>query len=727
MESTNRFGGSRVTAGGTADLAPAWLEWALLAVALAVFVWRGVVPAWNHLLTDFPNYYLAGRLFREGFPLDRLYDWEWLQRQKDHLGLDQPLVGFVPLTMFSALLVAPLTSLSPLAAKQCWLVFNLALLPAIAWLLRAITGQPFRRVALIGLLAVVPLQTNFLFGQQHLFVLFLLTVATWCYFREHDVGAGAALAVGAAVKLYPAVFVLLLVRKRRWRALASLVVVGLLIGAAGIALFGVAPWEVYAREIVPRAVLRAEVTDPYDTHMSSLAGMLRRLLIFEPELNPHPLVHAPAAFALLQPLFTCAILAAGLWLLTPGRASPERERLDWAAMLAVVLLLSTGTPTYHLCALILAAVLAADSLMRTGWLNGARALLVVFLGLCLITQSWLPDAPAGWRILVAYPRVYALAVFWLLIVAAQRRLGGAAAEPVDRRRAARFGVAFAAIVVASSWSWVRHFDGQFGNYSRRLAGAVEGWPAAEPVVDGDAVFFVRMDPAGYVLDRTPALLRVSRPPGTDIFRPTVAPGASEGWAEAAAAGGSRVVRFSPRAEEISVAQLPAEIDDAATPVASADGSRLAFLRFQRGRGQLWVRARATGAQHPVTSADWDVLDFAFFPDSRIIFAARRGAEAGLFVVRAETGTPSPLLLSPRPVRWPAVSPDGRWLAYAAREAGNWQLWLLELDRGGSRRLTFADCSNVSPAWRSDSGTLVYASDCARGLALTTLVELQAVR
>ena len=82
-------GGSSGSSGAgarSADLAPPWLEWGLLAVALGLFIWRGFLPAWRHLLSDFPNYYLAGRLFRDGVPLDRLYDWEWLQRQKDHLG-----------------------------------------------------------------------------------------------------------------------------------------------------------------------------------------------------------------------------------------------------------------------------------------------------------------------------------------------------------------------------------------------------------------------------------------------------------------------------------------------------------------------------------------------------------------------------------------------------------------------------------------------------------------
>jgi len=71
-----------------------------------------------------------------------------------------------------------------------------------------------------------------------------------------------------------------------------------------------------------------------------------------------------------------------------------------------------------------------------------------------------------------------------------------------------------------------------------------------------------------------------------------------------------------------------------------------------------------------------------------------------------------------------VSPDGRWLAYAELDHGNWQLWLLALPGGERRRLTNADCNAISPAWRPDSKTLIYATDCGRGVALTALAELQ---
>ena len=69
----------------------------MLLVLLAVFVWRGLIPGWRSLNTDFSNYYLASRLYRQGYPLKRVYDWVWFQRQKDHPGVEQPLVSFIPL------------------------------------------------------------------------------------------------------------------------------------------------------------------------------------------------------------------------------------------------------------------------------------------------------------------------------------------------------------------------------------------------------------------------------------------------------------------------------------------------------------------------------------------------------------------------------------------------------------------------------------------------------
>src|SRR5258708_19110286 len=126
-----------------------WILFALLAAHIGV---RLLPRAWQTLNTDFSNYYLTARLAREHYDTSRVYEWIWLQRQKDHRDIDQRIVGMVPITPFSTLMMWPLTSLPPLTAKHVWLVVNLGLLVALAFLLRSITGLTLLRIAiLIGL------------------------------------------------------------------------------------------------------------------------------------------------------------------------------------------------------------------------------------------------------------------------------------------------------------------------------------------------------------------------------------------------------------------------------------------------------------------------------------------------------------------------------------------------------------------------------------------------
>ena len=70
------------------------VEYLLLGTLVAIFVWRGFVPAWKTVNSDFADYYLAARLYHQGYPLGQIYDWTWFQRQKDHAGIETPLVGF---------------------------------------------------------------------------------------------------------------------------------------------------------------------------------------------------------------------------------------------------------------------------------------------------------------------------------------------------------------------------------------------------------------------------------------------------------------------------------------------------------------------------------------------------------------------------------------------------------------------------------------------------------
>ena len=98
-----------------------WIEILLLAVLAAIFAGRAFAPAWRSLNTDFPNYYVAARLYSQGESLARIYDWIWFQRQKDHLGMEKRIVEFAPVTLYSAMPIVPLASMTPIEAKRYWL------------------------------------------------------------------------------------------------------------------------------------------------------------------------------------------------------------------------------------------------------------------------------------------------------------------------------------------------------------------------------------------------------------------------------------------------------------------------------------------------------------------------------------------------------------------------------------------------------------------------------
>src|SRR5215831_4445918 len=147
------------------------MEILVLLVLVAVFAWRGFVPAWRSLNTDFPNYYVAARLLARGDSLTRVYDWIWFQRQKDHAGVENRIVTFNPLTLYSALPIVPLTSFQPLSAKRWWLIVNLFFLGFSAFALHSITNMSGVRIAILMFLAIEPLQIHFLYGQLHIFVL----------------------------------------------------------------------------------------------------------------------------------------------------------------------------------------------------------------------------------------------------------------------------------------------------------------------------------------------------------------------------------------------------------------------------------------------------------------------------------------------------------------------------------------------------------------------------
>lgn len=708
------------------------IEYLSLFLLAGVFLQRGFLPGWRSLNTDFPDYYLAARLYHQGYPLEQIYDWTWTQRQKDHIGIDQPIVGFAVLTPFSLLPVLPFASLSPLEAKRAWLLVNLAFLGLTAWLLHRMSTLGLRRVSIIIFLAMVPLRTNFLFGQEYVLLLLLLTGAAWLYLRNKRVAAGVVLAIAAALKIYPGLFVLFFARKKQWRSAVSLVAGSVACWAISVALFGVETVRIYLEEVLPWP-LRAEGQDPYNVTWNSFSALLHRLFVAEPDLNPHPLIHAPTAYAILQPICQVLIFVPLVWLMRPSCGDAPSEKLEWGAFIAMLLMLSTNPASYDFAALILVAVFAVGYLMATDRQWQAVGTLILYALVSYPTYRWVPHVITGWRVFLAFPRLWSMALLWIALLAVLWQ----ATPSCERARlkwpgAAIFCGLSLCLLALGTVVNLLHLRNEFDNYGSRMMSAPNVLLATDPVIAGDKALFTAMSLNGYVTGEfaksDPRLLDFA----ADSFHPAGGPALPWGWVEVTGTR-SNVIRFPLDAAVRPLGQEVVEAEDAEKPAVSPDGRWLAFIRETQGRGALWLRqlepARPghhnTAAERRLSPADLDVLDIGFDSRDSIIFSARRGRQPRLFTVGPESGAVTGQV-SRSPRRYPAASPDGRWLAFSQREGSSWQVWVEDLATHSDRQLTHSDCNSIAPAWYPDSRHLVYASDCARGYGMTALCRIQAI-
>jgi Tol biopolymer transport system component len=181
-------------------------------------------------------------------------------------------------------------------------------------------------------------------------------------------------------------------------------------------------------------------------------------------------------------------------------------------------------------------------------------------------------------------------------------------------------------------------------------------------------------------------------------------------------GGSQLWTEVVGTRSIIESSFGPSILDAESPATLAGGNELAFLREIDGRKQLFVG----GQQLTTPTSGWNLDEISISPNSSIVVAATKNrGESRLYTVR---GVDQLELIPVGEARYPAISPDGRWLAFSTFQSGHWNLSLRNFSTLEVRRLTTVGCNQTQPAWLSDSKTLLYSSDCGRAQGFTAICK-----
>lgn len=128
-------------------------------------------------------------------------------------------------------------------------------------------------------LASVAAVSNLVMGQVNLPLALAVAGCALLLERGRETGAGVALGAAAAVKLFPALVGVWLLRQRAWRAVAAAALTGVAVVLAGLLAFGVGPTEAYVVRVLPREMAVASFTDgpdpaaPYATIRRQLTAL----------------------------------------------------------------------------------------------------------------------------------------------------------------------------------------------------------------------------------------------------------------------------------------------------------------------------------------------------------------------------------------------------------------------------------------------------------------------
>ena len=150
------------------------------------------------------------------------------------------------------------------------------------------------------------------------------------------------------------------------------------------------------------------------------------------------------------------------------------------------------------------------------------------------------------------------------------------------------------------------------------------------------------------------------------------------------------------------------------PAWSADGRSLLYLTDRGTGGGLPYRTRADGTGPPETliKTPFNFVGVTTSHDGRWVLVRRAATEAGngdIYGFKLGDSVLTPLLTTQAKEVSPAISPDGRWLAYESDESSTSEVYVRPFPDVGSGRWQVSLNGGTAPRWAHSGRELFYVN------------------
>ena len=168
--------------------------------------------------------------------------------------------------------------------------------------------------------------------------------------------------------------------------------------------------------------------------------------------------------------------------------------------------------------------------------------------------------------------------------------------------------------------------------------------------------------------------------------------------------------FVMNADGTNVLQITTNAAEDRKPAWSPDGTHIAIFSDRKDAGYFQLYAVDATCTTPETcEASIQPINNAYgtfpawSPDGKeIVYQSNVDLNFNLYVVNLDTGITRRLTEDRADDRRPAWSPDGMWVVFQSKRDGDYELYVVDISRGETRQLTTNTWDDNDPAWRPGS-------------------------